>query len=284
MKRPWLNPKRTLVFAVGVLCVTSLLPANLSQSIARIPRTIVYFPVTPVADLLHRVASPIFKSADLRIDTGGQQQLERNYTDNLAYSRKLEAQLEAAAQEILRLRQVREFQSLSKLSFVPANVISGPDLLSPRLTINKGARHGLRENLVVVYGSTLVGRISTVETNTATVALITSPRTRLDARVVPPTPGQAPVEMNTQLAISHDRSAFTSIIDATANVAQVGDLAHLHDGLWPPEAQGLIVGKVTAVSKNPDNPTLEDRIVVQPLYALPYLTRVDVLVPAGEVH
>ena len=58
----------------------------------------------------------------------------------------------------------------------------------------------------------------------------------------------------------------------------VGDVAQLSDELWPPEAQGFIVGTVTRVEDDPKNPLQFVRAVVEPTVPLDKLRRVTVLV------
>ena len=102
-------------------------------------------------------------------------------------------------------------------------------------------------------------------------------QTNAQPMVIPPTPDVPGREMLALLKPAG--GGFEATTDVSDPVRE-GDLAHLSDDSWPGHARGLVVGKVTAIERDPDDPELRRRVTVIPVKALAYLDRVVVLVPA----
>lgn len=107
-----------------------------------------------------------------------------HYGDLEAENAQLRAQLDEArgdkAQAEDSLRESRALLDLQDLDFagdipdVPARVISGtPSNFELSVVIDRGTDHGIAENMPVVAGAGLVGRVSEVSRNRSVVRLLT---------------------------------------------------------------------------------------------------------------
>jgi cell shape-determining protein MreC len=153
--------------------------------------------------------------------------------------------------------------------------------VKPALTIDRGKQAGIQEGQAVVFSGNLVGTVELVGPVTATVRLITAAETSLEVTLQSPTAGQDGQRVTTTARLTEPRDAFVAE-PARDKPVSVGDLAHLGDPAWPPEAQGTIVGKVKEVGGHPQKPLLISRVRIEPLIPLKRLDRVTVLVPRPE--
>lgn len=196
--------------------------------------------------------------------------------------RALETALAEAQELIAMLTQSREMLQLEGVQLVPARVsgFSG-DPVRPVLTIDRGTFSGVHDGAAVVSGFNLVGRVAKAYAGSADVELITAAGTKLQVRILPPRTDDVPRELVEQLELEEDGRWFEVQVEIDAAV-EVGDLAHLIDERWPPAARGYVVGQVKRVAPDPANPHLFKELVIEPLPPLADLTRVTVLIPAGE--
>ena len=283
MKKTLLRPRQILLILVALLLVGSFLPGRWAGSISYQPRHFVNAATRPITYPLKLLSDSIRQPAELTIDESDRAILREQYGVALATIRRLERQLEEAQQETATLSQVREHLGLSGVQLYPASVIAwSGDPIQPSLTINRGSRHRLRVGLVVASGFNLVGRISSVGPVTSTARLISSPDTQLTLKILPPLPDAPPRRMLIQARSDKRGEQFVAQTDVDDPV-QVGDLAHLADDLWPLEASGLVVGKVVAIEKDPDDPILRRLTQIEPIRSFAHLDRVVVQIPSeGE--
>ena len=282
MPHPSLSQRHALGIVIVLLVVTALLPASVVRAVSGRPKRVLDWALAPGWHALHGMSSRIRSPPPTSVGGGDREQLERNYGELLVHHRRLEEALRAARTEIEDLSLVRQSLSLAAVKLPSVQVVGWADTGSAEtILLNRGNRLGLRIGQAVADRFNLVGRISEVGPFSSTVRLITSPRTRLDVHLVPPEPGAPPRELRRQLELTAGRDRFFTIVETDSPV-QVGDLAHLADPHWPRESDGLIVGRVVSVRKHLENPTLEKRVVVEPLVRPAYLTRVVVLVPIEE--
>jgi len=281
MKRPLLNARRVLFVIVGLAMIASQLPAGAAKSLSGYPRDMVALAMTPFSPI-KRVSDRFWGADEPAEPANGDQIHERNYLELLARNEQLQQQLEDARAIIRQLSELRKLP-LQGFEFIPADVTAShlqPTIHS--LDINRGAREGVSVGLIVADGPHLVGRISRAGARTASVKLITSPGSKLVVKIVPPPTANEARSQLLQVAVGEDGTTFTARGDI-GDPVKVGDLVHLADDSWRVEARGLLVGQVTEVGKDPKTPQLRTRIVVQPMHALPRLTRVVVIHPKKPV-
>jgi cell shape-determining protein MreC len=279
MKRPLLNSRRTLALLAAMLAITSLLPGSWVRPVSRPPRAAVLAAIAPIANGLKAVGNRLRPGEEQVLAVGDDARTRRLYEEMLARTRQLENHLRDAQVQIQELSMIRQMGSPDAMKLVDAAVATW-GVATHTLGISRGQRDSLREGLVVVDGGSLVGRLSEVYPVSATVKLITAPRTSLQARVVAPDAIDSP--MGLVVALKSDTDGLFHCQVKASDPVHEGDLAHLSDDSWPTEAAGFIVGRVTAIKPDPTDPLLRRLVTVKPLRPLPKLSRVRVMVPVEK--
>lgn len=194
---------------------------------------------------------------------------------NASYELRLQADADLRA-EISRLETLLNLPSFPEYRSEPARVATR-DLSGwwQTLVIRKGANYALKVDSPVIFVGGAVGRIAEVNTTTAVVELISSPRFRLaasiegDARPIsyrgsgsPPFfPAQGMVEF-VPLDLSATRTAPQRLVTSGLG------------GFFPP---GLTLGQIVRLEPGPDGLFKTGEVTLDP--RLSELTEVTVLVP-----
>ncbi len=284
MRRVW-TQRRAMILVVLGFCLTAMLSSAVAQVLTGPPRWLVQSVVGWVSQPLLNIAGALRSRPTLDLDRGDPRYLQQNYDALLKYNAFLREESQRLREELARYRWARENLKLeTPADFVFADVTSlNHSNLRRTITINRGSVQGLRTDLVVAdwYNFSVVGRITDVGPRSATVELITSPRSRPIVKFLPGTPVRPPANPTVlQLSPDKDGKSLSATVK-TDTPLQTGFLAHLVDTGWPAEGRGFVVGKVVSVEPQPDNPYLYNRVVVQPIHDAARLSRVIVLVP-GE--
>jgi len=295
MRATRFNPRNALILVIVLLLVCALLPAGAANVVSYVPRNAVGLATKP-AHVLSQLTGGLRSRPRIEVDVA---------TRTLDEAREKVLALQAENNHLIEsLRElhtiVRQYERLASMvlphtRFQDARARRGRP---GRLILDKGSRHGIKPGLVVV-GVTdssneaidLVGRVTTCTTEQATVELITNVQTPLFVRMMDPKqmgdasdPKKTAIlrhagEVPMRLSVGDDGESFRGECPLRADV-KVNYLAKLsEDPGWPPEAQGFIVGVVTDVRKDPDDPTNFKVVTVKPIRHLPDLSRVVVLVP-----
>lgn len=284
--RRLLTQRRALAMVVLGLCLTSLLPSAASSLLTGPPRWLVHTLTGWLTQPLSQFAGTLRSRPSLDLDRGDPRYLQQNYDALLKYNAFLRDENQRLSEELSRYRWAREnlkFQTRVDFVFADVTAISAGKLRRT-LSLNRGTSGGLRVNQVVVdwYNFSLVGRITDAGPRSATVELITSQNSRPMVKFLPSGPVRPPASPTMlQLTPQSDgRSLWATI--KTDTPVNVGDLAHLADPGWPPEARGFVVGKVSLLQPQPDNPYLYNKVVVEPIHDANRLSRVIVLVNSED--
>ncbi len=277
MRKPVLNQQRALAVVAGLALVISLLPARLARLVSGYPRHLLAATLAPADHVLKPLADSLRRPPDLPVDLGNREEYERA-TQQIF---ELQYKLSQANQRIAELSQIRNTFRLTGVGLLSATVTAwSANPSHPTLTVNRGSTHGLRTGLVVVRGFSLVGTITDAGPVTATVGLITATKNHLVVRIKPPASDSQPRQLTIQAHTAKTRDCFWASIGQDDPV-QEGDLAHLNDDTWPPQARGFVVGTVTKIEKHPDDPILRRRLTITPIRSLAHLDAVTVIVPAS---
>lgn len=161
------------------------------------------------------------------------------------------------------------------------------DAAAGTLNIDVGVRDGLRPGCVVVSRANLVGRVVQVAPSSAVVRPLTSPGSLIEVVFTPPvlpTGGALPpTDQQALLKAAGPDRLVADDVDRRVKIS-VGDYARLSDAggpeSWPAPAQGMIVGVVTSVKPNEDDP-LRQRVEVRPLISPRFITAITVIEPGG---
>ncbi|MCC7145541.1 MAG: hypothetical protein IT443_03775 [Phycisphaeraceae bacterium] len=277
-----LTQRRVLGGMAALLLAGSFLPDPVGHVLWSRFRHLKDIAITPITDPLHSLALALRGGRDTELTL----EVADNRVEELRRIRQLETELAEARETIA------QYERLARMAQAGTVHMEAVDLMSARvtswsgrsgsvvLTINRGAGDGVVKDLVVTDGVNLVGRVVDAGTMTASVGLISSEGTMLEARIVPPT-----AEPKRELVglLRYDpkedggQGAFWLSTEHQRQV-EVGDLAHLSGGAWPQEAWGLVIGQVIKITGD-DDPLNFKRVVVKPRVNLEYLSRVVVLVP-----
>lgn len=149
-----------------------------------------------------------------------------------------------------------------------------------RLTIRKGADHGITVGAPVIFVGGVVGRVTEVHAMTAVVDLISSPNVRLAASFEDDT---RPVSFQGGINLPLTRPMATVEfvpLDLSATIAEPRPL--ITSGLGGVFPRGLRLGMVTQLEPSTDGLFKTGRVALDP--RLNELTEVAVLVPLPEAQ
>ena len=280
MRRLLFQQEVLLAALAVVLVIFSLLPGHWAHAISSRPRHIVESVRAPFASPLHSVAESVRRSPDKPVDLVYGSDLDTQYKAMLRQNRALE-------QEVARLKRELEIyegarrRGATSMNYLVARVTGvsmRPDT-SRTITIDVGTMDGVFTNMVVTSDQfNLVGRVIDAGPKAATVELIISAGTNLSVEITAPVPPEEAMRRHPALLKTAKDGKTLYDTASQDDEVQSGDLAHLADTKWPPEASGYVVGKVTAVEVDPENALLR-RIIVEPIRSLAHLSHVVVLQP-----
>ncbi len=276
MRTPTSN--QLLAAVVLILLVMCVLPAQTAAKAALPLSNAVRFAVWPISAWLHRAGTAIRATPEpVGLAPSDSEALREELDKVWQYNRRLEQELQDARKTIQHLGHMRQMMPDTQTDLVVGRVI-GTNLATPSqtLTLDIGTNHGLRPGLAVVSGFNLVGQVTEAQPQKALVKPITSPDTLLNLRIVPASAGEPAREgFVSARAVA---GGFTGTVGANDPI-KLGDLAHLYDESWPPEARGFVVGQVVALDPLERDPLLRKKIKIEPLRSPTALDRVVVLLP-----
>jgi rod shape-determining protein MreC len=216
--------------------------------------------VTPLQEGVSAVVRPIgsffsnvFRAGSLRAENDALQ----STIDRLRAQLQEVAQLERDRDELLRLVELQE--AIGVEGFGARVVAEGPSNYEWTVIVDKGSADGVYEDMPVISGSGLVGRVVQVVPSASTVRLITDPDSFVTGRLES---GEL-----FQLQGNRDEDLRASLVDAEVDV-QPGEQVvtsgyHLGDGteagVFP---AGIPIGEVSVVENDPAN--LERVVSVRP--------------------
>lgn len=271
---------RSLLIALLLACATLI-----TLDLHRGPDS----PLEPVRGALGEVFGPIESGVDAVVRPVAaipgwfqtQRSLRAQVSDLEAENARLGEQV--ATSEIDR-SLLAEYDALtdaaraSSQAMVPARVIAmGPaQSFSRTVTIDAGARSGVRPDMTVVSGAGLVGRVLRATATTATVLLIIDGNSVVGARV------GASLEagyLTGRGVIGDDGRLDLELVDDTVIPAKGETVVTWGSEDGAPYAAGIPIGRVTQVFSNLRDQT--QRAVIEPFADFSALDLVGVVVPSG---
>lgn len=178
--------------------------------------------------------------------------------DNLAQTKARNSSLEAENTQLKQALKLKK--TLTDYTIINGSVISrAADTWSDLLVIDQGSRAGVRENMPVMSGKGVIGRVVEVNSTTSKVELITTTdkstnkfAVEADAANGKKVHGVISVEGNNQLA-------FTQVVDGQKLKKGTQVYTSGMGGLSP---KGLLIGTVTKTTR--DTFGLSDVVEIQP--------------------
>jgi len=247
----------------------------------RTPHKIVETIVGPVSQLLSTVAGSVGGEELGPVHIEELSQLNTELQLRYAMILRLEAENRRLRRENAALQELSEHLDRRAYVLRQADVMGRSIETNTRaLTINRGERAGLSQGIPAVIDANLVGRLTSVGRVTATVQLTTTPGTKLNAIITPPTwsGGLSAARLGGLVQFDAMPDGTFQALAPEDLPVNIDDIAHLRDESWPHSVQGMVLGKVVDV-QSLDDPPLRIRITIEPLRALQYLDEVTLIVP-----
>jgi rod shape-determining protein MreC len=174
-----------------------------------------------------------------------------------------------ARSELAALLEANDLTHFTALLTVAARVVGAPPSSFERtLQLDRGSDDGVAEDLPVVTGAGLVGRVVDVSRTRSTVRLVTDQTSAVGSRL----------SRSGELAVAEgrgaDRPLRLGLLDARSQV-EAGDLLVTSGVVGSPFPGGIPLGRVVAVARTPG--ALEPEVDVVPTVDLDHLRHVRVL-------
>ena len=232
------------------------LPANLTAAVS-LPH-----------DLLYRPAVNLRLTLEALSDRSDLQGRVQSLSNEVASLRQQNRELVLQVEQLREVVRIRENQSPGVAMSAPVTGFSSGSVLN-RLTIGKGSSEGVAENMPVTVPQGLVGMVTNVGRNSATVRVITD----LESRVGVTLRGRG----GQGIAVGDVGGGVRVINFMERDPVQVGDLVETSSfgGLFP---RGVMVGEVVEVSPRDPN-ELRRTFVVQPAVDFSTLLEVALITP-----
>ena len=252
MPRGLFTPTRTLTMATLALVVLALTPHRMTRWLAGL-KSPVEFALAPVqhpASIVAHLLRPPRVRGEADDETIRELWLELD--------RWRAAFAEADGRIIELERLLRDLQSGAALASnldivqIAAPVVGAPsDLTDGLMRIRGGADRGVveRSTVAATRGVHLVGRVVDVSRGMCSVLPVTNIRAGLIDAVVLTTDGLGPWAC--QLEPTGD-GTFTGDMVADAQGLMIGQVVAVRDRTWPIGAQGLILGRISAIETKPN--------------------------------
>jgi cell shape-determining protein MreC len=239
--------------------------------------------VGPVSQLMSTVAGSVGGEQEDPIHLADLQKANRLLQEQYARNLRLENEVIRLRRENAALQDLQERFSRTEYRTIMADVMGRSIESDVRaLTINRGQRAGLSQGIPAVIDANVVGRLTSVGRVTATVELITTPGTKLNAIITPPTwSGSLPAARRRLVQFDAMPDGTLQALAPDDLPINIDDIAHLRDDSWPNSVNGMILGRVINV-ESLDDPPLRIRITIQPLRTLQYLDEVTLIVPKQD--
>jgi rod shape-determining protein MreC len=226
--------------------------------------------MSPVANAVDSVVSPVGDWLDGVTEAASIKDENARLRRELDEVRGQNARARAATEENTELRKLLDLPFYEDADAVAAQVVSGaPGNFEFTVQISKGSNHGIGDDMAVVTGAGLAGRVIDVSRERATVLLIMAPQSGVGVKL----------ERTQATGVIKGRGDSEALrlefVDPDAAVTK-GDLVFTsgQNSRFPPT---IPVGKVSDVSKTRGD--LEQGILVEPLVDLVGLDYVKVLRP-----
>jgi rod shape-determining protein MreC len=193
--------------------------------------------------------------ARLRAENGS---LERRYIESVDVRRKLKA-----------LLSEEHLAWAGNLPSVMAEVVGGATSnFELTVVIDKGRSQGVNVGMSVVSGAGLIGRVIEASSSSATVLLVTDPRSSVGVRFGP----SGVLGVASGAGAGHPLTVGYVPPGTALKKGEVMFTSGLQNALFPP---GVPVGRVSSFSSS--SGAVQERIELKPLADLSHLQYVDVL-------
>jgi rod shape-determining protein MreC len=235
--------------------------------------------LNPVDAFFKTIFSPVqaitYQAFAKITDIDSNSQMQTLKAQNLTLAKQLVDQSKLIADN-KALRDQFQTENPKSTNLLPANVVGAPGFV-PGLSVpevlilNRGASDGVKVGDAVVYQNNLVGKITQVSANLASVTLTSNASSQFTAQTLQ-TQAQGVIKGQGGSEIILDNVLLSDNLKKDDLVVTSGDINAQSDG-FPPD---LTVGKIISVSKNPSD--LFQKAEIQSLVNFSKLTEVFVAI------
>ncbi len=201
-----------------------------------------------LGNALFPVESLIYKTSRWPFTIGTNPEIKRLEAENMQLKTQL-VKLEKLKNDDKALRDQFQTSSIPTHNLLPAQVIGLPSFVpgitkAEEMLVDKGANDGLQKGQPVVYKDSLIGIVGNVSQHAAKITLITNKSFSLTAQTsATNAPGVVKGIGNGQMVL--DNVVLSDTLHTGDTVLTKGDTGEKNI------PEGLIVGKIIAVEKNP---------------------------------
>lgn len=266
------SSRRRSILLLAVLTAATLITLDVRESgplssVRGVARDV----TSPVADAVDAVVSPVADWIDGVRGSSSIKSENARLRRELADAQGRSEQARAAIQENKELKRLLDLPSIDDADAVAAPVVAAaPGNFEFTVQIGKGSNDGVGVDMPVVTGHGLVGRVSGVSRDRATVMLITDPRSGVGVRL----------EQSQGTGVVKGRGDSGTLrvdfVDPNASVSR-GELVSTSGMQNSPFPAAIPVATVSSVAKARGD--LQQDIVVKPVVDLSHLDYVKVLRP-----
>ncbi len=184
MARKRIKVSKRMLFTWGMLAglILLLAPASITNKFPLAFARIFRWPLSIGRNI--SLAAITQQSQVNTVDTSEYQQLRRQYEQLQNHYTNVRERLEQVLKENEKLSGIQKRLPFPNVNFVSADITTAS--VSPSsdiLIINCGKKEGLAKDQFVLGDNSIIGAISDVQENTATVKLLTDPSSKLVAKV-----------------------------------------------------------------------------------------------------
>jgi len=190
------------------------------------------------------------------------------YNQLLNHLANINEQLNEAYNKIEILSKIRLKPDYERMSFVPGDIITAPDVARTELIINRGKIDGLATDQFVIADNSIIGRISAVSPRTAQVRLFTDLASKIPIKI-------ARLNVDKVMQGTGNNTARIPLLSTKHQVGK-GDevLAFKQPGFLDVP---MIIGRVTECKRDEQNPMVWD-VTVEPVCDIKELKTITVIV------
>lgn len=253
MRRKQNNLAKNIIIGITILCLISIIFTWKSRS-----------KISPFEKAAAYIIIPTQNGVNVFGDwLASKVQFIKNVRDLEKINKELQTKLSELQYEnkILQmdrteLERLRELYTLDKryadYPKIGAQVIGkDPSNWYKTFTINKGEKHGLKVNMVVLAGDGLVGHITEVGPNFAKVQSIISDTCNVSAKFI--RTSDLCIVKGDQTLISNEAFARVDYIEESANIVIGDEVITSHLGSIYP--QGILIGTIKEIESEPQKMT-----------------------------
>jgi len=266
------STKNIMIF-ITVFCLILIIYSWENNREANAIEQTISYVIIPVQNGVNEVGDWIYSKYDFLRNLNDLEKMNtelKQELDQLQYENHI---LEQNKIELERLRKLYELDKrYADYPKIGAQVIGkDPSNWYNTLIINKGTDDGLKENMVVLAGNGLVGHITKVGANFATVQTIINDNVNVSGKIM--RTSDLCIVKGDQTLVSEEAFARVEYILDSANIVKGDEVVTSHlGGIYPP---GIMIGTIKEIEDDPHQMT--KKAILEPVVDFKHIEEVLVI-------